>query len=176
MRKTAKGAVAAAAGVVLLLGGAGSLAYWTDSATVDGGAINSGHLQLLTDDTNPGCSAWTLDGGDPYDPDTSLVVPGDTLTESCTFTLSATGDHMQGTVEASAADITGDNALADDLEVSVSGITLNGTEATTFTEANDGQTLGVDVTVTLPGSSGNNTMDLSAALDDITVTATQAHP
>ncbi|SDS84600.1 alternate-type signal peptide domain-containing protein [Microlunatus soli] len=174
MRKTAKGAIAAAAAAVLLVGGAGSLAYWTDSANVDGGTVNSGHLQLLTDDTNPGCSAWTLDGGDPFDPATSLLVPGDTVTETCTFTLDAEGDHMEGTVEASAANVSGD--LADALEVTVSGITLNGTAATTFTEANDGQTLGVNVAVNFLPASDNTTMDLSAVLDNITVTATQAHP
>lgn len=174
MKKTAKGAIAAAAGAVLLLGGAGSLAYWTDSATVDGGTVTSGHLQLLTDDTNAGCSAWQLDGGDPFDPATSLLVPGDTVTETCAFTLAATGDHMEGTVTASAANISGD--LADALDVTVSGITLNGAPATTFTEANDGQTLGVNVSVTFRPSSDNTTMDLSAVLDNITVTATQAHP
>lgn len=173
MRKTAKGAIAAAAGVVLLLGGAGSLAYWSSSADVDGGTITSGHLQLLTDTTNPGCSPWTLDGGDPFT-SASLVVPGDTLTESCTFTLSATGDHMQGTVVASAATMTGD--LASALDVAVSGITLNGTAASTFTEANDGQALGVDVSVTFNTDSDNTTEDVSAVLQDITVTATQVHP
>lgn len=174
MKKTAKGAIAAAAAAVLLVGGAGSLAYWTDSADVDGGTVNSGHLQLLTDATNPGCSDWTLDGGDPFDPATSLLVPGDTVTETCTFTLDAEGDHMQGTVEASAANVTGD--LADALDVTVSGITLNGTAATTFTEANDGQTLGVDVAVNFLPASDNTTMDLAAVLDNVTVTATQAHP
>lgn len=174
MKKTVKGAIAAAAAAVLLVGGAGSLAYWNSSANVDGGSVNSGHLKLLTDDTNPGCSAWTLDGGDPFDPDASLLVPGDTVTESCTFTLDAEGDHMEGTVAAAPADVTGD--LAEALDVTVSGITLDGTEATTFTEANDGQTLGVDVAVTFRSTSGNATMDQSAALDTITVTATQNHP
>ena len=173
MKRTAKGAIAASAAAVLLLGGAGSLAYWSDSATVDGGTVNSGHLQLLTDTTNTGCSAWTLDGGDPFDPATSLLVPGDTLTETCAFTLDAEGDHMEGTVEASAANVTGD--LASALDISVSGLTLNGTPATTFTEANDGQALGVSVTVTFLPASDNTTMDLQAVLDSITVTATQNH-
>lgn len=173
MRKTLKGAIAASAAAVLLLGGAGSLAYWTDSADVDGGSIDSGDLQLVTDDDNPGCSDWQLDGGDSFVDGKTKVVPGDELTEKCAFTLKATGKHMQGTVEASAAKVSGD--LADALDVSVSGITLNGTEASTFTEDNDGQTLGVNVSVTFKSSSGNNTMDASAALDNITVTATQKH-
>ena len=89
MNKTTKGAIAAAAAAVLLLGGAGSLAYWTDDATVPGGQVASGHLALLTDGVNTGCSAWTLDGGDPYTPGTTLLVPGDVLTQDCLFTLDA---------------------------------------------------------------------------------------
>ena len=61
MKKSTKGAFAAAAAGSLLLGGAGSLAYWTDASTVDGKAITSGHLQL-----NPitaTCDdSWQLDG------------------------------------------------------------------------------------------------------------------
>lgn len=177
MKKTVKGAVAASAAAVLLLGGAGSLAYWTDSATVSGGTFSSGHLSLVTDDTNTGCSGWTLDsagGGGTFTPGTTLLVPGDSVTETCAFTLNATGDHMSGTVDASAGTATGD--LADSLDISVSGLTLNGTAATSFTEDNDGDALGVNVTVTFPADSDNSTQDLSAVLDDITVTATQTHP
>lgn len=174
MNKTAKGALAASAAAVLLLGGAGSLAYWSDSATVDGGTVTSGHLQLLTDDTNTGCTAWTLDGGDPYVEGTTLLVPGDTLTKTCAFTLDAEGAHMQGTVDATAANISGD--LASALDVTVSGIEINGQPADAFTEANDGQSLGVDVTVEFLPTADNTTMDLQAVLDSITVTATQVHP
>lgn len=175
MNKTAKGAIAAAAATVLLLGGAGTLAYWTDTATAPGGAIDSGHLELLTDDTNPGCSAWTLDGGDPFVPGTTLLVPGDVITQTCTFTLSVAGEHMEGTVEASAPTITGDQELSDALTVGVSGITLDGEDAETFTEANDGDALGVDVTVTFEAAT-TGAMDMTAALEDITVTAAQVHP
>ena len=33
MNKLVKGSIAGAAGIILLMGGAGSLAYWNDSAT-----------------------------------------------------------------------------------------------------------------------------------------------
>ena len=62
MNKASKGALAALAAGVLLLGGAGSLAFWTDTAEVAGGAINSGELSLT--DTTPGTCAdadWVLD-------------------------------------------------------------------------------------------------------------------
>jgi alternate signal-mediated exported protein len=173
MNKTAKGAIAASAAAVLLLGGAGSLAYWSDSASVEGGTIDSGHLQLVTDDANTGCTDWTLDGGDPFVEGETQLVPGDVLTKTCAFTLDAEGAHMEGTVEASAANVTGE--LADALDVAVSGITLDGAEATTFTEANDGAALGVDVAVTFLPASDNSTMDLAAVLDSVTVTAEQLH-
>jgi alternate signal-mediated exported protein len=46
MNRYAKGAIAAAAGAVLLLGGAGTFALWNDSTTVDAGSVTSGHLAL----------------------------------------------------------------------------------------------------------------------------------
>ncbi len=46
MNKSTKGALAAACGGVLLLGWAGSLAYWTDGTNIDGDSFASGHLQL----------------------------------------------------------------------------------------------------------------------------------
>ncbi|MDI9944213.1 alternate-type signal peptide domain-containing protein [Rhodococcus sp. 1.20] len=47
MKKQTKGAIAAAAAGALLLGGAGSLAVWSDSADVSGGGpVTSGALDL----------------------------------------------------------------------------------------------------------------------------------
>ena len=39
MRKATKGVLAATAGALILLAGAGTLAAWTDSRTISGGAI-----------------------------------------------------------------------------------------------------------------------------------------
>src|SRR5687767_11072956 len=46
MSKTFKGAGAAIVAGVLLIGGAGSLAYWSDAEGVTGGSISSGELKL----------------------------------------------------------------------------------------------------------------------------------
>src|SRR4051794_282011 len=89
MNKSTKGALATSAAAVLLLGGAGTLAYWNDSATVPGGTVQSGQLELGA----PVCGAgWTLDGGTAFT--TQLLVPGDTLTKVCTVDLVATGEHL----------------------------------------------------------------------------------
>src|SRR4051794_15395746 len=100
MKKSSKGALAVGAGVALLLGGSGTLAFWSDSKPITGGAINSGHLRLVTDATNTGCGGWYLDSaegapvaytvGDP-------IVPGDVLSRDCAYTVQATGNHLRAT-------------------------------------------------------------------------------
>ena len=181
MTKTFKGAVAALAGALLLLGGAGSLAYWTSEQTVPGGAIDAGSLALGV----PTCGGgWTLDaagGGGTYTPGTTLLVPGDVITETCTATLTATGSHMAGTITASTPTVTG--AAAGVITATVSHITDTSQDdadltTTGFTEDNDGDTLSIQIAVTFvdPGIEDNSTQSLIAALGDITLTATQTHP
>lgn len=86
MNTFAKGSIAAGAGVVLLLGGAGSLAYWNDSADLGGGTISAGELAI---DASAG--TWL--------PSIAAWVPGDRSTYSTTLTVTATGDNIQGTIE-----------------------------------------------------------------------------
>lgn len=174
MKKSTKGAIAAAAAGVLLLGGAGTLAYWTDSETVTGGTVNSGHLALIIDGTNTGCGDWTLDTGEGAATYTAgdPLVPGDVLSRSCAFTIDAEGNHLRATISADTPSLTGD--LADSLDVGTANLEVNGASATEFTEANDGQALSVDVTVTFD-STVTGDMDVSATLGDITVTAEQIH-
>lgn len=182
MKKSTKGALAAGAAVALLVGGAGTLAFWTADETVPGGTIDAGHLDLVTDATNAGCGDWQLDSGEQAagtwssgDP----LVPGDVLTKECAFTIDAQGNHLRATVAASAPGLTG--TLAAGLTVDATGITVGGVADTEFTEADDGSALGVTVTVTFtdPGTADNTyndpATDLTAVLNDITVTATQVH-
>lgn len=176
MQKSTKGALAAVAAAVLLLGGGGSLAYWSSTQDVVGGDINSGHLALNTDATNAGCGAWTLDSGE-NPPGTYAVgdplVPGDVLTKSCAYTIDASGNHLRATIGATAPDISG--ALASALTIDAAGLEVNGTPATEFTDANNGESLSFSVTVTFNAASDNTTQDLAAVLNDITITATQVH-
>lgn len=46
MNKATKGAVAAGAAGILLLGGAGTFALWEDNASITGGTVSTGHLDL----------------------------------------------------------------------------------------------------------------------------------
>lgn len=179
MKKATKGTLASGVGVLLFLGGAGTMAFWTDSQPITGGAINSGHLKITTDATNTGCGAWKLDSaeqapvtynvGDP-------LVPGDTLTRVCAFTVSASGNHLRATVGITAVNFSGAAGdFSGNLHASVSGVTINGTPVTSFTEADDGATLTADVTVTFDPAALDSTEDLSTYLDSLTLTATQVH-
>jgi len=172
--KSTKGALAATAAGVLLLGGAGSLAYWTSTQTVDGSDVSTGHLKL----TAPSCGVgWVLDGGATYAD--QLLVPGDTLTKVCSFTVDASGEHLTADLDTTAPSVTGDQALLDELDVSAT-YTLNGSPATAtdLVVADDDAIVATIVVTWDYGTEDNdsNVVDgLSAALDTITVTATQHH-
>ena len=179
MRKATKGVLAATLGVLILLAGAGTLAAWTDSKTIAGGNINSGHLAIVTDATNTGCGPWKLDNGEqaPYtytagDP----IVPGDVLSRDCAYTVRAAGNHLRATVGISAVNFSGTNGnFGGKLNASVSSVKLNGTPVTSFTEADNGATLTASVTVTFDSTADNTTQNLSTVFDSLTLTATQVH-
>jgi alternate signal-mediated exported protein len=182
MNKSTKGALAAAAAGALLLGGAGSLAYWSGSQDVPGGTFTSGYLQL-TDDTCASAT-WTLDGGAAYT--TQRIVPGDTLTKTCDFAIDGVGDHMTVSLDTATPGWSATNALTDDLSVDatfsgdISGplgdpatIGASETITATITVSFDGGNGGDASDVT--NSSNVPTAGLAAALADVTIVATQGH-
>jgi len=84
MNKTIKGSLAAGAAAVLLLGGAGSLAYWTDAADIDGGTITAGTLTL---DAGT-CGDWTYAAGAAgAGPPAKPFRPRDTLPNTSPLTV-----------------------------------------------------------------------------------------
>lgn len=175
MHKSTKGALAAATAGALLLGGAGTLAYWTGSDVVPGGTFDSGYLRL-TDDTCSGAT-WTLDGGAAYT--TQRIVPGDVLTKSCTFSVDGLGDHMTVVLDTATPTWSATNDLTDDLQVeSVFTGSVSG-ELSDPATVTANETITADITVTFDPNSGNETNvptdGLEAALDGVTITATQGH-
>ncbi|WP_206447586.1 alternate-type signal peptide domain-containing protein [Agrococcus sp. KRD186] len=86
MNKFTKGSIAASAAVLLLLGGAGSLAYWNDDAALAVDPINAGQLTI---DASTG--AWA--------PEIASWVPGDQAVYSTVLAVVAEGDNIQGTIE-----------------------------------------------------------------------------
>ncbi|CAA9365577.1 MAG: hypothetical protein AVDCRST_MAG34-2916 [uncultured Nocardioidaceae bacterium] len=177
MNNSTKGALAVGVGVALLLGGGGTLAVWSDSKPITGGAINSGHLRIVTDGTNTGCGGWVLDAHESTPVSYNLgdpLVPGDVLSRECAYTVQATGNHLRATVGISAVNFTG-GSFAGNLDAAVSDVMLDGASITSFTEAANGGTLSASVTVTFSSAAGNSTQDLATVLDSLTLTATQVH-
>lgn len=187
MNKTFKAAMAASTAGVLLIGGASTLAFWKDAETVTGGSVSSGELQLTT----PVCdTTWSLNGGayypapvadDPLTPTVdesrpaSLIVPGDTVTKTCSYLIEAAGDNLQAALTVTNPTETGAlNALNDELTVAgaykVDGVAGVGT----ISDADNGETLEATITVSFPfGVEDNESQNLSATLSGYTVTATQ---
>jgi alternate signal-mediated exported protein len=186
MKKTTKGAIAAGGAAVLLLGGAGSLAYWTTGQSVAGGSISSGHLSL--DDTTAGtcaAAAWKLDSaetpaGATFNPATMKLVPGDSITKTCTFKINVAGTHLR----ASAA-VTGGSSAA--TWFTTTGTKLHNdtknsdiTSSSVITEANNNDVVTATLVVNFPYGdaatvSTNATQDQTAVLNNLAVTLTQAH-
>lgn len=172
MKRTIKGAVAAGGAALLLTGGMGTLAFWSDEETVTGRSITSGELALGA----PQCGSWTLDGGAVYA--AQLLVPGDSVTRTCTLDLVATGDHVAATLALEAAGFTAANGLTADL-TPTAVFTVNDATKTTITSDDDtGATNEIEVVVTVDfdgAGAVNASQDLTAVLDDLTFTATQTH-
>jgi alternate signal-mediated exported protein len=169
---TAKGALAAGVAAALLLGGAGTLAFWNDTESITGTPISAGELKLGA----PSCgSGWLLDGGTPFT--TQLIVPGDVLTKICTIDLIATGDHVGADLGISTAAFSSTNALTSQLTPAATFL-VNGASATHITEADDTGTAEITatITVTFTGASATNlSQALTSTLNAVSVTATQTH-
>jgi alternate signal-mediated exported protein len=160
MNKTTKASVATAAGIVLLLGGAGSLAYWTDSTTSGTSqVVNSGTLTVTS---NPD-GAWTksFNGGtsSAVALGTFKMVPGDKLTYTQTFNVTATGQDLFFTISATNPTLSGDANMIGRLTASFGTPSLSST-----TLALTGTTAGV-YKVTAAGGSGTGTITVTWSLD-----------
>ncbi|MBY4129701.1 alternate-type signal peptide domain-containing protein [Rhodococcus fascians] len=110
MNKATKGAVAAGAAAVLLLGGLGSLAVWNDSETLGGGTITSGDLRLTLVENSVNWQDVSYDVT-PVDIniDTFRIVPGDTVAYTADFLVEAEGENLTANLTADTSTI-----LADD--------------------------------------------------------------
>lgn len=180
MNKLTKAAIAGAAGIALLLGGAGSLAYWNDSASLAGASINAGTLVIEAN----GDGAWSDTDGVIADIADFLAVPGDKLTYTAAFNITATGDNLSAKVALDGGSIVpadnendADNALAALLGKSV---VIKVNDVTTFNVAPavGPQTVEVSVTITWPlggDGVGNDAMNGKVNLNGMTVTLTQDH-
>ncbi|HEY0950562.1 alternate-type signal peptide domain-containing protein [Nocardioides sp.] len=179
MRKSTKGALAAAAAAVLLMGGFGTHAAWNDDAEVPGGAISTGHLNLTGS-----CGDWDLVNGltSTTFTDATLtnlfMVPGDVLSRLCTFTVNIKGANLaNATLSFGPAPLVKDGVTTlTDLDASATFTEADGTtpilDGATVA---DNQVIKAKLSVELAaGLTGLQGQDLAGLLDSLTVTITQA--
>lgn len=102
MKKITKGAIAAGAASVLLMGGAGTFMSWNQDNGVTAAPINSG---LLTLESDPSKSSWKLNDNDVPDISTVRIVPTDILTFTQPVEIVAEGDNVQGELSLDAGSI-----------------------------------------------------------------------
>ncbi|MDJ0335657.1 alternate-type signal peptide domain-containing protein [Salinibacterium sp. G-O1] len=112
MNKLIKGAVATAAGVALLMGGAGTFAYWNDSVGITGGTITAGNLKVAAPATAPSTDGWTVQKNGTGTATTVSTIssfvasPGDKFTLTKTVNVTATGNNLTATLALGAGSIT----------------------------------------------------------------------
>lgn len=153
MNKILTGAIAAAAGTALLLGGAGTFALWNSSTTIDAGAISSGTLAL----SKAGTGVWSNVTNSPattIDPATFKIVPGNTVTYSQPLTVTATGNDLSATLSYNASTLSGTiTGLTSSLAVTSASpnVIVNGSTIT-VTQSATPATVNVVLTVSLPAS------------------------
>ncbi len=94
MKKSMKGTIAIAAGIALLLGGGGSLAYWQGTASTSSATIQTGELSVsLTSG-----ATWQVKRGATTTPianiSTFKMVPGDQVIYTVPFQTVAAGTNL----------------------------------------------------------------------------------
>jgi alternate signal-mediated exported protein len=195
MQRLTKAAMATGAAALLLMGGTGTMAYWTAQSTATAPiALASGSFTIA----GTTCTDWVYaasmsDKGDTVD----AIVPGDSVTTNCTYNLSGTGTNLAlagAKVNTPTWNtLTSDAVLTSALgTASVGSITFAGdpkpvdsttgmfSDGSTIPIASGGTVVTVQINVTFPlGSSvDNSTLSataLKAALQDVSVTFFQGN-
>ncbi|MFF1555569.1 alternate-type signal peptide domain-containing protein [Rhodococcus erythropolis] len=181
MKKTTKGTLAVGAAAILLMGGMGSLALWNDSEAAPADTITNGELDIalvgeagVWTDISPDSNAPGV-----IDPAVFRMVPGDVLQYDASFLISADGDNLAATITADQQSITRSAGLTELNTPVVVTALVNGEElpATTITEANDGDTVDVRITLTFdPSTAGQVGQKGTVGLDEFRVNLQQVRP
>lgn len=183
MNKLTRGAIAAGAGLVLLLGGAGTFALWSDSVTLNGSTITAGELKFGT----VGSPTWvnaTNGGNTPIaNISTFKMVPGNTLKMTQTVQITATGDDLKADLTYNPASITIDPALASHVTVTLGATSSNSNVVSTgnntfrVTPASGVSTVTVTVTVAFdPATPNLDGQTKTVVLNNLALTLTQVAP
>jgi alternate signal-mediated exported protein len=191
MNKLTKGAIATAAGIALLLGGAGTFALWNGQTTIAGGTISTGQLSIAS----TGSAVWkdistTVVGGTTFDPATQKIVPGDVLQLTQQVTLTTTGKNLKANFTFDPLSITTDPALTAALTEGLTATVVPATGAAALTSTGSNSysvvpgtasstVVNVVFTVTFaPGTTGTVGQNIGSALNltGLSYTLTQVRP
>jgi alternate signal-mediated exported protein len=182
MNKLIKGSIAGAAGIALLLGGAGTLAFWNDDAIITGATITAGNLDVAPAKVAGATDGWKSSKGAITNIASYKIVPGDVLTYTQSFDVTAVGDNLKAVASLTPTAITpattantADVALAKQLQNSAV-FTVNGATTTAVAPTGGAQTIVVTTTITFPNGTAvvDNAAKLGAVnLANFTVMLTQ---
>lgn len=180
MNKLTKGAVAAAAAIALLLGGAGTFANWNATSTAAGGDITAGSLSIA-----PGAVAGTWsDATTDIDLDSYWIVPGDVLTFTQNFEVTAVGHSLPATLaltggaivaveSTDAADVALANALGNSAALTATGLGTDGNGGYIVPVGTTSVTVTVTITFPKGDSVDNDSQKGVVSLSGMSVTLTQ---
>lgn len=184
MNKMIKGSIAGATGVALLMGGFGTYAVWSDESVQTGDSITSGNL-----DVQANAVSWTDNAATPntlgnVNDWNLLMVPGDVVTRTQTFTFTGAGKNLKGAIkfapgaEIEPANAAGGGSLADafDINVAVTGLPglTAGPAANCWTFSAAGLPKTATTTVTYALTADNQDLqDATATLANSTFTVVQ---
>jgi len=132
MNKLVKGSIAGAAGIALLLGGAGTFALWNDSVTLANQSVSTGELDIelgaaaatwtdISTKTSgtPAVTTSSVIGTTTFNPTNHKLVPGDTVTYSKSVTIKASGKNIAAKLAYVPGSVVIDPALAPFVTVTV---------------------------------------------------------
>jgi alternate signal-mediated exported protein len=181
--KMIKGSIAGATGIVLLMGGFGTYALWSDSVQADGGVLGSGALKI----TGVGDGSWTetsTGSAQAWDNASDLMVPGDVVVLDQPLDVKAVGKNLR-------VKLTVDGVDNDFAAPSLSMKVEFGGETETFTgpgpyvidydtvakvAALNGDPDGAVVTFTFEDVDDTTDQDTSVDLSNVTLTLDQVRP
>lgn len=185
MKKVTKATIAAAAAGALLLGGAGTVALWQGTDTVNSGNVQTGHLKLDTTATGQ----WTDISGGSSAPIADIaafkIVPGDTVQFVQTVTIDAVGNNLKGALSVGALDAAIPAELADDV---TANLAIDPENTSGLTKAGNVLSFGasgtyqVPITITVAfeagttGSTAAVTMDKQVVLSALSLNLDQVRP
>lgn len=169
MNKLLKGAIAGAAGVALLLGGAGTFALWNDAAVVSGGTIATGTLSIVP---TVAAATWTdisptVASGTTFDPSTQRLVPGDKVKLTKAVTINTTGKNLKANLSFDPTSITTDPALASLLTYTLAATPVVASGSATVTQVGTTNTF----TIT-PGTAATTTVNVTFTVEFLDTTGT----